>query len=155
MADGLAARRGVPIAELIAEWDALVPSAPTAALTALFPDLAVHLFDLLGTVGRGAHRADPFVVPALRFWARNSEIRLQQAGHGPLRLELAETAGREDAIGPVDAPVVVGGTPFELLRSIVGRRSPRQADALRWEGADEVARECFSVYGWRVDDLYE
>jgi hypothetical protein len=84
----------------------------------------------------------------------NCEVRLQQVGRGPLRL-LEETAGSVESIGPVDAPLVVAGTPFELLRSIVGRRSRRQADALRWEGADGVARECFSVYGWRVDDLDE
>jgi hypothetical protein len=92
---------------------------------------------------------------ALRFWVGNCVVRLQQAGRGPLRLELEEIAGSVETIGPVDAPLVVAGTPFELLRSIVGRRSRRQADALLWEGADEVARKCFSVYGWRVDDLDE
>ena len=155
VAAGLAARRVVPIAELTAEWDALALDAPAAALAGLFPDVAVHLFDLLGSVGRTRYRDDPFVVAALRFWSGNCELRLQQAGRGPLRLELDETSGSVESIGPVDAPLVVAGTPFELLRSIVGRRSRRQADALRWEGADEVARECFSVYGWRVDDLDE
>jgi hypothetical protein len=58
-------------------------------------------------------------------------------------------------IGPTDAPVVVAGTPFELLRAIVGRRSRRQADELRWNGADGVAIEEFAVYGWRSDDLDE
>jgi uncharacterized protein (TIGR03083 family) len=142
------------VAQLTVEWDALTPGAPTAAFAGLFPDLAVHFFDLLGSVGHAGYRDEAFVVAALRFWARYCEIRLQQAGRGPVRLELA-TSGREGPIGPVDAPLVVAGTPFELLRSIVGRRSVRQADALRWEGADEVARECFSVYGWRVHDLDE
>jgi uncharacterized protein (TIGR03083 family) len=155
VAGGVAALRSAPIAQLTAEWHALARGAPTAALAALFPDLAVHFFDLLGSVGHAGYRDEPFVVPALRFWARNCEIRLQQAGRGPLRLELAATSESEDPIGPVDAPLVVAGTPFELLRSMVGRRSARQADALRWEGADDVARECFSVYGWRVDDLDE
>jgi len=72
-----------------------------------------------------------------------------------MRLELTRSCGDVEPIGPVDAPLLVGGTPFDLLRSIVGRRSTRQADALRWAGADELARECFSVYGWRVDDLDE
>jgi uncharacterized protein (TIGR03083 family) len=152
VAGGVAARRDVSIARLTAEWDALTPGAPAAALAALLPDLAVHLFDLLGAAGRPGHRDDPFVVPALLFWARYCEVRLERAGRGPLRLELAGGAG---SIGPVDAPLVVAGTPFELLRSMVGRRSARQAEALRWEGADAVARESFSVYGWRADDLVE
>lgn len=155
VAGGVTARRGVPISQLSADWDALARGAPPAALTALFPDLAVHFFDLLGSVGRVGYRDEPFVVPALRFWARHCEIRLEQARRGPLRLVLAETAGSVDPIGPLDAPLVVAGTPFELLRSMVGRRSTRQADALGWKGDDEVARECFAVYGWRVDDLDE
>jgi hypothetical protein len=155
VAGAVSARRGVPVADLISEWDALASSAPKAALAGLFPDLAVHFFDLLGSVGRVGHRAEPFVASALRFWARNSDTRLQQAGRGPLRLELAEAPGSVGPIGSVDARLVVAGTQFELLRSIVGRRSLRQADALRWEGADEVARESFAVYGWRVEDLYE
>jgi len=155
VAGAVAARRDVPVADLIAEWDAVASSAPAGALAALFPDLAVHFFDLLGAVGRREHRDDPFLVPALRFWAGNSEIRLQHAGRGPLRLEFDETPEGVEPIGPGDAPLLVGGTPFELLRSIVGRRSPRQADALRWQGADAVARDCFSVYGWRGEDLEE
>ncbi len=123
VAGGVAARRGVPIADVIAEWDALAPSAPTAALAGLFPDLAVHFFDLLGSVGRMGHRAEPFVVPALRFWARNSDTRLEQAGRGPLRLEFAETSGSVDPIGRVDARMVVAGTPFRAVA--LDRRAPQ------------------------------
>ena len=154
-ARGVAGRRGVPIPELIGEWDALATGAPTGALAGLFPDLAVHFFDLLGSVERTGFRDEAFVVPALRFWFRYCEIRLRQVGRGPLRLELVTTSGRERPIGPMDASLVVAGTPFELLRSVVGRRSVSQVDALRWDGADEVAREYFSVYGWRTDDLNE
>jgi hypothetical protein len=155
VARGVAARRGVPIRPLTAEWDDLARDAPTEALAGFFPDLAVHFFDLLGSVGRVEHRHAAFVAPALRFWAGYSETRLERARRGPIRLELAGIPGKEDSIGPVDAPVVVTGTPFELLRAIVGRRSARQADALRWEGADEVTRGCFPAYGWRVTDLDE
>jgi hypothetical protein len=155
VAAGVAARRAVPTGALITEWDALARDAPAAALTGLFPDLAVHFFDLLGSVGHAGHREEPFVVAALRFWTRKCEIRLRQSGRGPMRLELDGASAGVESMGSSDAPLVVAGTPFELLRSIVGRRSRRQVDALRWEGADEVARDCFSVYGWRVDDLDE
>jgi hypothetical protein len=154
-ARGVGARRGEPIAQLTAEWDDLVRDAPTEALAGLFPDLAVHFFDLLGSVGRVGHRDAAFVVPALRFWAGYSQIRIEQAGRGPIRLNLAGVPGREDSIGRVDALVVITGTPFELLRAVVGRRSLPQADGLRWAGADEVTRGCFPAYGWRVHDLDE
>lgn len=124
------ARRDTPVAVLIAEWDRLAAQAPAAALSALFPDVAVHLFDLLGAAGSSAYRDRAFVVPALRFWSGFAGMRLQLAGRGPIRLHLLVTSPGEDAsIGPTYAPVVVGGTPFELLRALVGRRSGDGANA--------------------------
>jgi hypothetical protein len=155
-AEGVRVRRETPVAVLIAEQRRLAAQASAAVRSALFPDVAVHLFDLLGAGGSSAYRDHAFIVPALRFWKRFAEMRLQQAGRGPIRLELlAPSPGEHAAIGPTDAPVVAAGTPFELLRAIVGRRSRRQAGELRWDGADEVAIEMFAVYGWRSDDLDE
>jgi hypothetical protein len=154
--EGVRARRETPVAVLIAQWRRLAARAPAAALSALFPDVAVHFFDLLGAAASSAYRDRAFVVPALRFWSGFAEMRLQQAGRGPIRLELLVTSpGEDEPIGPAYAPVVVAGTPFELLRAIVGRRSLRQSRKLRWDGADAVAMEMFAVYGWRSDDLDE
>jgi hypothetical protein len=84
-AEGVRARRETPVAVLIAELRRLAAEAPAAALSALFPDVAVHLFDLLGAGGSSAYRDHAFVVPALRFWNSFAEKRLQQAGQGPIR----------------------------------------------------------------------
>jgi hypothetical protein len=155
-AEGVRARRETPVEVLIAELRRLAAQAPAAPLSALFPDMAVHLFDLLGAGGSSAYRDHALVVPALRFWNSFAEVRLQQVGRGPIRLELLVPSRSQDAaIGPTDAPLVAAGTAFELLRAIVGRRSRRQAGELRWDGADEVAIEVFAVYGWRSDDLDE
>jgi hypothetical protein len=154
-AAGVAARRGVPTVDLTAEWEALARDAPVAALAGLFPDLAVHFFDLLGSVGQTGYRDEPFVTAALRFWAHHSDTRLRQVGRGPLRLDVESGSGQGTSIGPGDAPLVAAATSFEVLRAIVGRRSHQQVDALRWDGADGVARACFPVYGCRADDLDE
>lgn len=153
--EGVRARRDTPVALLIAEWRRLLARAPAPALSALFPDVAVHFFDLLGAGGSSAYREHDFVVPALRFWSGFTEARLHHAGRGPIRLDLVTPSGSASAIGPAHAPVVIAGDPFELLRAIVGRRSLRQARDLEWYGADDVAVESFAVYGWRSDDLHE
>ena len=153
--EGVRARRDTPLVVLMAEWRRLAADAPAEALSALFPDMAVHFFDLLGTGGNSAYRDHAFIVPVLLFWTGFAEVRLQQSGRGPIRLELIATPSGEDSIGPAHATVVVAGTPFELLRAIVGRRSLRRARDLRWDGADRVALESFAVYGWRSEDLDE
>ena len=66
-AEGVRARRETPVVALIAEWRRLAAQAPAASRSALFPDVAVHLFDLLGAGGSSAYRDHAFVVPALRF----------------------------------------------------------------------------------------
>lgn len=72
-----------------------------------------------------------------------------------MQLVLDMGPGSNEIIGNADVDMVVGGTPFELLRAITGRRSIRQAQLLRWEGADDRAIACFPAYGWRTEDLYE
>jgi hypothetical protein len=145
----------VPLSEQLDEWSQLVADAPTAALVGLFPDVVVHLFDLLGAIGRESQRDHAVVVPALRFWTHQAAARLEHAERGPMQLVLDMGAGSHAIIGNADVDMVVGGAPFELLRAITGRRSLRQARLLRWEGADDRAIACFPAYGWRTEDLDE
>jgi hypothetical protein len=92
---------------LLDQWQDLIAVAPEGALDALAPDLTVHLFDLLGALGRTAHRTDPIVANALRFWAPFAGV----------------------------VPEESGMSEFELLRAITGRRSRRQAPDLPLEAA--------------------
>jgi hypothetical protein len=98
--DGVAALRSLSVRELMDEWSALADGAPDAVLDGLVPDIVVHLYDLLGATGSTAHRDDPIVIEALRFWAGQAGTQLPEG----------------DAI-----------LAFELLRIITGRRSRDQA----------------------------
>jgi Mycothiol maleylpyruvate isomerase N-terminal domain len=109
--EGVRARRDTPIAALIADWRRLAAQAPAAALSALFPDIAVHFFDLLGAVGSSAYRHHAFVVPALRFWSGFAEMRLQQAGRGPIRLEFLRHPQARTRSGPPMHPSSLPGLP--------------------------------------------
>jgi uncharacterized protein (TIGR03083 family) len=154
IADGLRTRRTMPLDAQVDEWAQLVTDAPAAALVGLFPDVSVHLFDLLGAAGSRAYRDHPVVVSSLRFWARQSSARMKQATGRPLRLRFIHT-GDAGTIGDAGDAVSVEGSPFELVRAITGRRSRQQAHALRWEHSDDAAVEAFSVYGWRSEPLAE
>jgi uncharacterized protein (TIGR03083 family) len=101
IAAGLDGRKAQTRQQLVDEWTSLVEHAPDIVLEALVPDVVVHLYDLLGAIGRRANRDDEMVAEALRFWAA-------QANYEPSADDSA----------------------FELLRAITGRRSRSQAPAL-------------------------
>jgi hypothetical protein len=155
IANGVEARRATPIAALVEEWTQLEDDATPQALAGLFPDIAVHLFDLLGATRTEAYRKHPFVVPALASWLEQSSTRLEQTAQQRMCLNVLDEGGRHVVVGAQEAEVVVAGTAFELLRAITGRRSRRQAKTLQWEGANEFAVRSFPTYGWRRDDLDE
>jgi hypothetical protein len=139
---GVGSLRARDIPRLVDQWADLTDTAPAIALDGLLPDLAVHLFDLLGVAGNRSHRAEPLVFAALRFWAAQADVRVRLAGQGGLRLVVHDGP----SIGEADAEVSVSGTAFELLRAVTGRRSRHQCR----DGVDALA-----VYGWRDTPLDE
>ena len=153
---GLRVYRARPLDALVEEWTGLTADAPPAALAGLFPDVAVHFYDLLGAAQSAAHRDHRILAPALRFWAEHSAARLEQAARGPVRLSVVRNGLSRDVIGDAQAAVVVEGTAFELLRAMTGRRTRRQACAsLCWINAPDAFVDNFSVYGWRSVKLLE
>ena len=140
--DGVRSLRSRDLPELVDQWADLTDTAPAIALEGLLPDVAVHLFDLLGVDGNHAHRSEPLVFAALRFWAAQADVRVRHAGQAGLRLVVHDGP----SIGGDDAEVTVSGTAFELLRTITGRRARQQCR----DGVESLA-----VYGWRDTPLDE
>ena len=155
IAQGVRARRATPLLALINAWTQLDADAPSEVLAGLFPDITVHFFDLLGAAGATGYRDHAVVIPALTFWLQQSSVRFERATQQSLRLEVVDGRDERTVIGEGEAEVVVSGSAYELLRAITGRRSRRQAEALRWSRADEIAAMAFPAYGWRPEDLDE
>lgn len=151
IARGVQRWRRRPVPSLVEEWAALADDAPEIALAGLLPDLAVHLFDLLGAAGNRSHRDHPLVVDALRFWLGQADARVRLAGPGGLRLVI----DHGPSIGEPDAELTVSGSGFELLRTITGRRSRSQRALLRWTPDTTGAVEPVALYGWRDIPLDE
>jgi uncharacterized protein (TIGR03083 family) len=153
----VASRRGRPLHELIAEWanwaarlepmlaGAVPPPAgsPAWLLPAPVGDLAVHLHDVRGALGRPGDRDAPATRLGLRMYARWLGQRLGETGRPALRLRAGEREWVEGAGVPA---ATLTAEPFELFRALSGRRSADQLLALAWDGSPEPYLGVFSPY---------
>jgi uncharacterized protein (TIGR03083 family) len=132
------ARREVPVADILATWQAQAP-----AFEAVLDDFGMsgrqavldvftHEHDIRTALGRpGARDADAmeiglgFLLP--RFVAAAAEagvaVQVQVKGAG--------------THGPEDAAARLSASPFELMRALTGRRSLDQVRAMAWKGNPE------------------
>lgn len=96
-------------------FDDVLPMIPEPVNSQMVMDAATHEFDLREALGNGDDREVLAVDVALR-WLRHAFI----------------TRMPPDSADPFE---VEGSSPYELLRSLTGRRSPEQMDALGLDGA--------------------
>lgn len=119
------------------------PGSPDWLLTAPVADLAVHLHDARGSLCVPGDRDAPVTETGLRVYARWLGRRLDQAGRPALRLRAAGRSWVEGS-GPPAAELAAG--PFELFRTLSGRRSLEQVRALGWDGDPEPYLHLISPY---------
>ena len=115
-------------------------------------DLAVHLHDIRGALGRPGDRDAPATDIALRFYARWLGRRLDEGRRPALRLRAGT---REWVEGAGDVAAALTADPFELFRTISGRRSPEQARALDWTGDPGPYLAVLSPYPMPASPLVE
>lgn len=160
--DQVASRKGTPIAELVAEWEAnaagveaMLGAVPARAGLRVVADLVTHEHDIRGALGRGGDRDSPGVEAALQAYVGGLHARLKGKGLGPLRL----VAGNEEwVVGAGDdaePQATVRAEPFDLFRALSGRRSRSQIEDLDWEGSPSPFVDHFSQYGYPSQELVE
>ena len=105
-------------------------------------DLVVHLHDIGHALGLNIDRDDGALLRA----ADTYRTILDQRAREILDLEVAvEFAGDEAAPG---ADLLLRASPYDFLRSITGRRTRRQIEALDWSGDPaQLLDEAWSPYG--------
>jgi uncharacterized protein (TIGR03083 family) len=136
-------RRGVPLADVLAEWsergpalEEQVASWPPEFAATLVADLATHDLDVRGALGRRDRRDTPAVDVAFDYYAQSLAGRLDAVDVGAVRLAMP---GGSVVLGPGDPTVSVAASQFELVRALAGRRSAAQIRAYRWDGdADQI-----------------
>jgi len=150
------ARRGSEPQALLEEWSRVAPGIEAAlgpsGAQAVF-DLATHEHDLRSALRRpGARRSDAVEVAV--GWLAGWLPRRLEGAAGALVVEAGER--RIEVEGP-GQPTVLVLSPFELLRSVTGRRSRRQLEALPWQGPAQpfVERWVGPPFAERATDLVE
>lgn len=146
-------RRGMSIAEVLAEWDGaadLVEQALTARRMplAIVHDVITHEADLRGALAAGRPPEEAWTA-SLRGMTPNLD---RLGGQGTLTVRLGERELTTGSGGPV---VTLDADPYEFWRASLGRRSTAQMAAWRWSGDPEPYLKAIPVFGPTEDDLTE
>jgi uncharacterized protein (TIGR03083 family) len=144
-------RRGLPLADVLAEWDEAGPGVEAAvadrrASLAVVFDVLCHEADLHEGLDRGR--------PLAAGWEPAARVLAEQhakgaAGPGTLLLHVAG----EDHRGGEGEPVTeLRADPYELFRGLLSRRSRAQMRAWDWSGDPEPYLSSLPAFGPRDDD---
>lgn len=146
----VAARRDVPIADLVDEWDKGAPQfedglraiGGAMAATAV-SDVFQHEQDVRNAVGRQGGRDHDVMLAIVESYVPGLARRIGEAGLGALRIEAGAhgfTAGEGEPVATVRAE------PFELVRAMGGRRTVDEIRSLAWDGDAAPYAPLFSTY---------
>lgn len=128
--------------EVLTDWEELAKDAESDLVGVLGPfglrlvsDAYAHEQDILGAFGQTGHRDCAAIPLAMSLQMETLTQRLADAGLPSLRLRTGDgglwTAGEGEPGATVTAP-----DTWELLRSLLARRSRAQVAALEWQGEE-------------------
>lgn len=111
----------------------------------LAADLVIHLHDVQHALGRPIDETDAATISAAHVYAMRSPERWLDLTGVSVAIELSDSyrAGPDDA----SADVTLNASPYDFLRSVAGRRSRDQVEALGWSGDAVAVLDNFSPYG--------
>jgi uncharacterized protein (TIGR03083 family) len=152
-------RRGMPVEEVLAEWEALAPEIagglnllPRTMSSMFVGDLVTHEHDLRGGVGRPGARDTEEVEVALDTYAFRFRRKLEKEGLP----HVVVSNGTKEWRGEGEPGATVSGGSFELLRALTGRRTPAEIQSnLAWTGDAERYLPLVPLYGIPETSLNE
>ena len=140
------ARRGLPIADIVADWTVKAPAFEDVldpigdAGRQAVADLVTHEHDIRGALGEPGARDSDAVHIGFGFMA---PLLVSSAAANRADVHVRSTNG--PTFGNAGAPIVLSGDAFDLLRAMTGRRSLAQLRALDWLGDMEAVLPAFTV----------
>ena len=150
-------QRGVE--EIAQEWaesgaqvEAAIDGMHPAAGGGLNGDAVTHEQDARGAVMRPGGTDTAGFAIALDSYTRFFGKRLKNAGIPAVEVNAGDKTW---VAGNGDPQVSVSAEPFEMLRSLTGRRTREQVRALDWSGDPEPYLDLFSMYGTPEAELEE
>lgn len=140
---------GAPLAELLATWAEtgealarLLPARPDGDAELLVMDAYTHEVDVRTAIAVALPDDHPAYAGSLDVLARGFLQAAQRTGVGVLRIE---TEDGRSWVGGEQPAATVSGHPFDVYRSLAGRRTHEQIAALRWS---EPAQPWLSAFEW-------
>ena len=136
------ARRGRPVADMLAGWHEQAPAFEEMLEDIGDPgrqavaDVVTHEHDIRGALERPGARDSDAVGVGLSFVGARFTADVAPSHGLSVRVEAADGA----TYGDDDAAVVLRGASFELLRAMTGRRTVEQIRAMDWSGAVDLDR---------------
>lgn len=115
----------------------------------LTADLVVHLHDLQHALGQPIDPDDEATISGGRAYAARTPDRLAELTSVGVAIELSDGSRFEpaDQAATVPVAVVLRASPYDFLRSVTGRRSRREVEALDWSGDPSTILDQLSPYG--------
>jgi uncharacterized protein (TIGR03083 family) len=152
-------RRAKSVEEIAREWEESGAQLE-AALDGLHPavgggvngDAVTHEQDARGAVRRAGGTDSAGFAIALDSYTRFFGKRLKNAGMPAVEVKAGD---RWRVAGNGDPVISVAAEPFEMLRSLTGRRTRAQVRGLEWSGDPDPYLDLFSMYGMPEKELDE
>lgn len=145
--------------EVLDEWAQNAPQVEAqvnnfgSAGTQLVADAITHEHDIRGAVNKPGARDSDAADAALQWMVAGLGDRITEGGFPALRL----SAGiQEWTLGDGDVgATAVAPNEFEVLRALIGRRSPTQVASWKWDGDAGPYLGILAPWGLRATDLEE
>ena len=150
-AEQVGARREATVGELLAEWDANVPSMLEGARAGLVPsnlavDAVTHEQDMRGALAAGRVDDREAVRFSLNVFAFGLHRKLLAVAGPPLRI-CATDSDFDVVAGDGEPAVTLRSTEFELFRMLAGRRGLDEVLALDWDGDPTGHLPYLNIFG--------
>lgn len=150
-------RRGRSLSEVLDEYvalggalDELAATNPASALR-MGRDVTVHEQDIRAALACPGNRSTDSIFAVCKSYAAGFVERVEAAALPAVAVEVDGST-----VGSSGATVVVSGNSFELLHTLTGRRSRRQAEALEWNGNHPAHVALMPTYGdFQILDVAE
>ena len=147
------ARAGHSLEQICGEWLAHGTAMEQAMEEETFlglrlaADLVVHLQDIQHALDLQIDRDDDATISAAHTYASIIPDRLVEHGHRGLVVELDDGSRFEAAGGSEGPTLLLRATAYDFLRSVTGRRSRVEVQALDWTGDPTLLLDDLSPYG--------
>lgn len=115
----------------------------------LAADLVIHLHDVHHALGRPVDRDDEATISGGQTYATHTVDRWLEAKGIAVTIDLTDGGPFEPsaAVSPTTPRVTLRASAYDFLRSVSGRRSRAQVEALDWSADPGALIDGFSPYG--------